>query len=604
MQRLSLTKWQLWAKLTYSIHREGGDPVSFAQMLSEYAQMLNCSAAELSQASGLSKSMLSRYFSGDRAPTSQGSSLRRLARGIALLSREKGAQALEEEEVYRRLSQTLSGIDLDYDSFVYNLNLLMTTLELGNSELARALNFDPSYISRILSGHRRPGDLPKFLDHVSRYIARRYTDPDSIERIAALMGCSREDVRHPELCAEAVNRFLGSVNPRRRDPMQGFLTVMDSFNLEEYIRAVRFEGAAENRPHSACQRPRTYRGLEGMKESELDFLRLTLLSRSWEDVFFYSEMPIEQASQDGEFVRKWMYAISMLLKKGLHLHIVHDVSRPFEEMLMGLEAWIPLYMTGQITPYYFQGRHSELFLHHLWLSGAAALSGEAVAGHCAEGRYLLTGNREDLYYYRGETDLLLKRALPLMQIYTASQREQFLRQRSLWAVQGERRMICSSIPLFCVAEETLSELLLRRTLPEQARQEILEYARECRKEAEALLSSARLELELPLLEREEYEKHPLCLSLSELFCSFDVACDYQEYRMLLEQAQAFQRKHTAMTLYLDERAAFRNVNITVIENKLAVVSKSKSPTIHFVIRHPRMVDALARFVPPVQMEEG
>lgn len=45
---------------------------------------------------------------------------------------------------------------------------------------------------------------------------------------------------------------------------------------------------------------------------------------------------------------------SYVFKKGHHLNIIHNVDRPFNEMMLGLESWIPIYMTGQISPYYLK----------------------------------------------------------------------------------------------------------------------------------------------------------------------------------------------------------------------------------------------------------
>ena len=78
----------------------------------------------------------------------------------------------------------------------------------------------------------------------------------------------------------------------------------------------------------------------------LDFLKATALSRSREPVFICSDMPIEELAQDMEFSKKWMLGLAAILKKGLRLDMVHDLNRPFGEMMLGLESWIPLYMTG------------------------------------------------------------------------------------------------------------------------------------------------------------------------------------------------------------------------------------------------------------------
>ena len=67
---------------------------------------------------------------------------------------------------------------------------------------------------------------------------------------------------------------------------------------------------------------------------------------SREPVFICSDMPIEELAQDMEFSKKWMLGLAAILKKGLRLDMVHDLNRPFGEMMLGLESWIPLYMDG------------------------------------------------------------------------------------------------------------------------------------------------------------------------------------------------------------------------------------------------------------------
>ena len=115
---------------------------------------------------------------------------------------------------------------------------------------------------------------------------------------------------------------------------------------------------------------KTYTGTAEMMESELDFIRATVLSRSMEDCILYSDMPIGEMADNPEFRKKWMAGMAMMLKKGLRLKIIHDVYRPFPEMMLGLEGNIPMYMTGQIEPYYLPAAQGRVFSHLLKVSGA------------------------------------------------------------------------------------------------------------------------------------------------------------------------------------------------------------------------------------------
>ena len=70
---------------------------------------------------------------------------------------------------------------------------------------------------------------------------------------------------------------------------------------------------------------KTYYGIGEMKQGELDFFKATVLSKSNEPVFMCSDMPMEDMAEDVDFGKKWMFAIAMTLKKGLHLNIIHNL---------------------------------------------------------------------------------------------------------------------------------------------------------------------------------------------------------------------------------------------------------------------------------------
>ena len=139
----------------------------------------------------------------------------------------------------------------------------------------------------------------------------------------------------------------------------------------------------------------------------------------------YSDMPMGEMAKDPEFPKKWMFGMAMMLKKGLHLNQIHDLNRSFEDMMLGLESWIPMYMTGQISPFYLKEPSNSVFLHLLKVSGAAALCGEAIVGHHAEGRYYLTKSRKELGYYTARAQELLSAARPLMDIYRIDNKNEF-----------------------------------------------------------------------------------------------------------------------------------------------------------------------------------
>lgn len=90
---------------------------------------------------------------------------------------------------------------------------------------------------------------------------------------------------------------------------------LDSFDLNDYIKAIKFDKLKVPNIPFYRSKTRNYYGIEEMKNGELDFFKATVLSKSKEDIFMCSDMPMEDMAKDINFGKKWMFAIAMSLKK-------------------------------------------------------------------------------------------------------------------------------------------------------------------------------------------------------------------------------------------------------------------------------------------------
>ena len=574
--------------------------MTFSEILNDYLHELNATRAALARASGVSDSALSRYCTGEREPAYNGAQMEKLAAGIAALAEERGADHPKEAVLDALNAAVRPGLQIEYDVFLFNLKALLKTLDVRGVSLARACAYDPSHISKVLSGQRRPGNIGEFTANIAGYLSRRYTAEADIAAIAALLGCEKDELTHADARYAAIVQWLGSNRTRAEDPIGRFLQNMDSFDLNTFIRAIHFDKI--RLPTIPFQLPTTkiYTGTAEMMESELDFIRATVLSRSMEDCILYSDMPLEEMADDPEFAKKWLAGMAMMLKKGLRLKIIHDVYRPFPEMMLGLEGNIPMYMTGQIEPYYLPSAQGRVFSHLLKVSGAAALEGSAIAGRQSEGRYVLTKSKEDLRFYRRKAERLLAAARPLMEIYRSDRAEAFAGFLRGLPTREERRIVTGSLPVFALPPELLDGLLTENGVSEPDARRIRRYRDEAAAGAEALSECPRIELCVPVLTPEQFAASPLNLSLSGLFFETDIPYTYEIYRAHLEATRAYAADRPNMILAPDPAPAFRNLSYSVVGERLVIVSKNKSPAIHFVIHHPKMVQAFLGFQPPIR----
>ena len=574
--------------------------VTFQECINEYLTRLDCTDRELSAASGISAPVISRYRRGTQRPEPDGEQWKKLAAGIATLAQERGLEEITKTAVETAFRDALTSREaFDKGRFCRNLNELLEAFSISNMELARYLSYDASYLSRIRSGQRTPRDAAAFALSVGRFVARRCQNGGEREQLAALMGASLPaDAGNEEYARRVAQYLCEGTSPENAGNMDRFLQRIDEFDLEEYIRVIHFDEMKVLTSPIQIPAARFYTGLQELMGAQLDFLKTTVLSRSDSPVTMYSDLPMTEMSKDSQFPKKWMFGMAMMLKKGLHLNMIHNVDRPFHEMMLGLESFIPMYMTGQISPYYLSGMQTSAFRHILWVSGAAALQGDCIAGHIGDGRMYLTNRKSEVAHYQKQAGQLLKRASPLMEIYGLDRKEafaHFLQEDS--AEIGSRRSLLSDLPLYTISDGLAKRILSRCGISEQAA--ILDYVHAERQRIERILEHSRVCDVLPDISEAEFKRYPVGLSLAGMFYPGDIRLTYPEYREYLAQCDAFTATHSGYTCQRDTNPPFRNIQITILEGSRVIVTKNKSPVIHFVIQHPKMCAAIENMVLPV-----
>ncbi|MBQ9607933.1 MAG: helix-turn-helix transcriptional regulator [Lachnospiraceae bacterium] len=397
----------------------------FYDELNRYINELNLSANELSKASGLSPDVISRYLNGKRTPKPNSDYFNNLVEALYRIADEKGA-SIDKDEIQKNLENSITAqSDIrDYGLLIDNFNILQERLGLSNAVLGKAIGYDSSFISRIKNKSRRITDIDGFTDKVASYIVSSYHSNEKMEQIADILNCKLTDIDAEEKYIIYIKKWLIDRHNNYEKLIGGFLTKVDDFNLSDFTD----ENLSKVKVPAApvvLGKSKTYYGIKGRKTSEEDFIKTTLLSKSKEDIFFYNDLPMEKAAEDEGFKKRYLTALSMLLKKGIHMNIVHNIDRPLEEMILGIESWIPMYMTGAISPYFFPTPPSNMFCTSHMTSGSAALSGECIRSNQERGRFYMTTRKEEVSYFKVKSKYLLKKAKPLMIIYTADDSDRF-----------------------------------------------------------------------------------------------------------------------------------------------------------------------------------
>lgn len=574
--------------------------MKFKDVLNKYLEELECTPKKLSNESNLSESVICRYRNGERTPIKNGEQIKKLTTALFNIAQKNNKNKYSLSKIESDFNSTLPSDNFDYTTFSNNLNTLITSLNININEMAKYIVFDASHISRIRYGKAKPSNPIDFSNKICSYIISKYKNQEDINNLSTIIRCKESELVESKI-SNTLFSWLTSETVQEKSQMSNFLYSLDSFNLDDYIKVIKFnELKIPNIPFYKVKN-KNYYGIEEMKQGELNFFKGTVLSKSKEDIFMCSDMPMEDMAEDIEFGKKWMFAIAMCLKKGHHLNIIHNIDRPFNEMMLGLESWIPIYMTGQISPHYLKDYKNSIYNHLDYVSGNVALTGECIKGYHNKGMYYLTTNKTEIRYYKEKRNLLLKKAKPLMKIY----RENNIKEYELFLKKDEtivcdRTRYISSLPLFTINDELLIKILKRNKLSKSDIDKIIKYKKYELKYMNNILRKSKVNDYIYIVKEDEFKENIIYLSLNNLFFNKKIIYTYKEYIEHLNCTKEYAKKASNYELNYINDLTFKNITITFLKNHYVIISKISNPTIHFVIEHPKLVEAIENFNPLIK----
>ena len=109
----------------------------FKDKLAEYIELLDCTARDLSEYSGLSPATISRYRSGDRIPEAGSENFPNLVEGIVCIAQKKKIADITISSVTNDFLPLLKNSAVDMKKLPNNLNKLLDILPISVSELSR-----------------------------------------------------------------------------------------------------------------------------------------------------------------------------------------------------------------------------------------------------------------------------------------------------------------------------------------------------------------------------------------------------------------------------------------------------------------------------------
>ncbi|MBO4862791.1 MAG: transcriptional regulator [Eubacterium sp.] len=410
--------------------------------LSKLLKELDLSGKELADYSGINPSIVSRIKTAERSPKPSSSTISKLLDGLILYVSTKHQEAtirnfLLENDInpsddlkkdiisylYQNSTEAVLSMEnnknknINFKHFAEKLNAVMDLTNLSNIKLSKNLNVDPSYISRFRKGERIPKANSILLEKLCQYLYDRAVSHDQLDQLCEMIKLTDYQLMDEGTVYSSFKDWLCDFSRSSLAIMQ-LLKSISTFSPVTSTKLPSYNDVAK--PSIIDEDTLYYVGESGIQDASERFL-VTVIEKNVPEVWLYSDEPINWMTSSPVFYIKWVVLMSELVKKGVKIKIIHNIERDATEMVMAIQSWMPLYVSGCVEPYYSNIRLGKRFSHTIFIApGTCAITSDAIQGYSAESIYTFHRDEKVLSHYEKQFDRMLKDCNPLAQIYSGT----------------------------------------------------------------------------------------------------------------------------------------------------------------------------------------
>lgn len=569
--------------------------MTFAEQLNRYLEELDCTASRLSKMTGIPPYTISKYRSGSRRPEEDGDAVEKLAEALRKIAKEKGAKTLLKTNISDSLKRAVQSEteDFDYGTLIKNLKLLVKGFGITITEIADRTNYNRSTLYSMWRGKSKLRDPDVFIKLLAQYIVNRFGDMNGQMKASKLIGWPESLFITKSEYLEAMISWLAGEFVSNQALSEQELQNIDGFDLNEFQKN-KYDPVQLSKMPFRLAKINEYVGMNGLEEGVKDFIKAVSMSRSYKDLILYSDFPMSHMIHETVVPKIWVEGLALALQKGLSVKSIHYMDRPVDEIIAELRAWIPMLMSGQFKPLYVENQHSH-FRTFVLASGGGVLRGGCVEGHYDDAYFQLFTAPEAVEREYRAAEQLAAKAEPLMETYTTAERdklENFLQNDA--STPGRRDAILSSPPIYTISEGLLDSILSRNRISSEDAKRLKSHIKKEKKRVAKIGAENEIYVRLTYFMKYEFEAYPVRLSLNRSLQGIEILYTFEEYEQHINETRDFASTRKNYHFFVENNDGFRNIQITTLGNNAAMISKNKLPEIHYVLKHPRWVEAIAR----------
>lgn len=303
------------------------------------------------------------------------------------------------------------------------LDFLMSLTNTSNSQLARELKFDASYISRIRSGKRGIPLHQPFAYPAAAYLATRVNENYQARSLEQALGISGEWPADPKEAARILEEWILSDST----PVDiSFGTLFDSLTPPATLQHAPSTPPYSPKKHADGKlvEARCFYGVPGRRDAVIAFLSNLAEHQQGYELLLYSDEPLEWLTGDAAFAAQWTALLAQIIDNGSTIKIIHTLTRDVGEMLDAVQSWLPFYLKEAVTSYYCPKLRDGICQRTLIIArDTLALTSNAVKGNIDHAASVLVDDKESVDAFEHEFTDLFALCKPLVTVILFSNRK-------------------------------------------------------------------------------------------------------------------------------------------------------------------------------------
>lgn len=476
--------------------------------------------------------------------------------------------------------------------FNEKLDFLMKLTNTSNSLLARHISMDPSFISRLRTGTRKPSRNEDYIEPISRFLAKRCTEDYQKEGLLDVLGVgSRIALADVSSITKLIISWLENNENTSDQNIEAFIRNLDDFSFKRPVSAASgLNGLLDEYLDAG-----SYCGVEGKRKAVLGFLSAVINAPVPQTMLLYSNEDLTWLTGNPAFTAQWAALFTEALKRGNSVKIVHTVSRSLDEMLTAIKEWLPFYMTGKIEPMYYPKTLDGVFRRTMFIAPeTGALISNSMGSSLESSVNTFFRDTPTIKAFELEFNEFLKQCRPLMKIYNPISAPEYLDSLVEFEDEDGDILINSRI----LSSFTFPQFLLERMLKDLNHPDktgVLAFHRTRLNRLSQSLSKNSITEIVCLPKAEDVRDKKIPIGFSTMFSEKEIAYDQYTMKTHLENIVSLLKHHPKYNVVLLEHTD-NDLSIYIKENVGLFVMKYSIPSITFAINEQGMTSAFWNYL--------